>query len=127
MWDTLERARRRLIRRQSATGSDAARRATAEGDPSVDLSYALGRADLERLIGVLAALGGPDADRPDTPARLQAALGEAIGAGGGAGQPLVTRRPAGVYTPETWQIEVVGADVRTQSVLEHAIRGGGAA
>ena len=127
MWDTLERARRRLLRRRSSTGVDTARRAAADGGPSVDLSYALGRADLERLIGMLAAVGSPDAARPDTPARLQAALGEAIGAGGGAGQPVVTRRPAGVYTPETWQIDILGADIRTRSVLEHAIRGGGAA
>lgn len=76
---------------------------------------------------MLEALGGPDATRPDTPARLQAALGEAIGAGGGAGQPVVTRRPAGVYTPETWQIDVLGADIRTRSVMDGAIRGGGAA
>jgi hypothetical protein len=39
----------------------------------------------------------------------------------------VTRRPAGVYTPETWRIEVFGADRRTELTLERAIQDGGLA
>ena len=45
----------------------------------------------------------------------------------GGPAPAVTRRPAGVYTPETWQIEVLGADCRTQRIVERAIHGGGLA
>jgi len=53
------------------------------------------------------------------------ALGRAIETVAGTGVPSVTRRPAGVYTPETWQIEIAQADGRTRAALEGAIRGGG--
>jgi hypothetical protein len=87
----------------------------------------LNRADLEQLIGSLTQVPGVEPGRPDTPARLEAALRVAIADASGSGSPAVTRRPAGVYTPETWQIEVLGADPRTQLTLERAIQGGGPA
>lgn len=125
MWDTIERARRRL--RGDEPAADAQIGGAAE--PPVDeapthLTFALGRLELERLIGALVDGTGTDA-RPDTPARLEAALGRAIDTAAGSGSPTVTRRPAGLYTPETWHIEIAGADGRTRVVLEQAIRGGG--
>ena len=51
----------------------------------------------------------------------------AIAEASGSGSPAVTRRPAGVYTPETWQIDVLGADSATQLMLERALQGGGLA
>ena len=120
MRQSLARARRRFRGRTTTTAS-----ARADDGPSADLTFALGRVDLERLIGALAGIPGIEPGRPDTPARLQAALQVAIGRAAGRGAPAVTRRPAGVYTPETWQIVVVGADSRTRSTLEHAIQGGG--
>jgi hypothetical protein len=87
----------------------------------------LSRADLERLISALTHVPGVEDGRPDTPARLEAALRVAIADASGCGSPAVTRRPAGVYTPETWQIEVLGADHRTELTLERAIQGGGLA
>jgi hypothetical protein len=92
---------------------------------AADLSFALSRADLERLIGALEGVPGIEPVRPDTPARLEAALRVAIACAAGHGAPLVTRNPAGIYTPETWRIEVQGADSRTRSALERAIEGGG--
>lgn len=94
---------------------------------ATDLTFALNRADLERLIGALTQVPNVEAGRPDTPARLEAALRVAIADASGSGAPAVTRRPAGVYTPETWQIEVLGADSATQLMLERALQGGGLA
>jgi hypothetical protein len=122
MWEPLARARRRLLGDEPPprTAQD-----LAIDDPSTDLTFALGRAELERLIGALADLPGLDPGRPDTPARLEAALHLAIVRAAGRGLPAVTRRPAGVYTPETWQIHVAGADRRARATLEQAMRGGG--
>jgi hypothetical protein len=92
---------------------------------AADLSFALSRADLERLINALEGVPGIEPVRPDTPARLEAALRVAIACAAGHGAPLVTRHPAGIYTPETWRIEVQGADNRTRTALERAIEGGG--
>ncbi len=126
MWETLERARRRLRRDDAPPDPNAANpAATGPGrDEATDLTFALGRNELERLIGALADDSG-DSGRPDTPARLQAALGRAIETVAGTGVPTVTRRPAGLYTPETWQIEIARADGRTRAAVDLAIRGGG--
>jgi hypothetical protein len=120
IWQPLVRARRRFRGRAPAAVSD-----TANASLATDLTFALGRADLERLIGALAEIPGNEQVRPDTPARLEAAIGVAIGRETGQGTPVVTRRPAGLYTPETWQIDVIGADAPTRVLLERAIRGGG--
>ena len=126
MWETLERARRRLLRDDApADPNVASAAATGPGrDEAADLAFALGRTELERLISALADESG-DGGRPDTPARLQAALGRAIETVAGTGVPTVTRRPAGLYTPETWQIEIAHADGRTRAAVDLAMRGGG--
>jgi hypothetical protein len=123
MWQPLARVRRRRARRAGRTSPPD----DVLGGPSTDLTFALGKADLERLIGALAQVPGVEPGRPDTPARLEAALRVAIADAAGSGAPAVTRRPAGVYTPETWQVEVLGADRRTQQTLERAIQGEGLA
>ena len=119
MWQTLVRARRRIAR--SSAGRDGAEGAA---DAAEDLSFALGRVDLERLIGALEHLPDREPGRPDTPARLEAALHVAITGAAGRGVPTVTRRPAGVYTPEMWQIDVADADARTRALLDRAVHGG---
>jgi hypothetical protein len=123
IWQPLAHVRRRL------TGG--ARRASLPdgfaGGPATDLTFALNRADLERLIDALTQVPGVEPGRPDTPARLEAALRVAIADASGSGALAVTRRPAGVYTPETWQIEVLGANPRTQRMVERALQGGGPA
>ena len=123
IWQPLARVRRRFARGAGRTSPPEG----FAGNPARDLSFALNRADLEQLIGSLTQVPGVEPGRPDTPARLEAALRVAIADASGSGSPAVTRRPAGVYTPETWQIEVLGADPRTQLTLERAIQGGGPA
>ena len=120
MWQTLARARRRRAR--AALPASPAGPVTG---PAADVSFALSRADLDHLIGALEDVPGIDPGRPDTPARLEAALRVAIARLDGNGTPVVTRHPAGIYTPETWRIEVHGADSRTRTALERAIEGGG--
>ena len=131
MWETLERARRRLLHDDQPAdepsripGTDTS---SPVDPPATDLAFALGRPELERVIAVLVDGGDPDTERPDTPARLEAALVLAIARVAGHGRPTVTRRPAGLYTPETWHIEIAGADARTRVALEPALRRGGAA
>src|SRR3712207_4253670 len=68
--------------------------------PIDDLVLTIGRPELDRLGSALQALLGPDTARPDTPARLEAALAAAVERLGGEGRPRVTRRPPGLYTPE---------------------------
>ncbi len=135
MWDPLQRARRLLRRddqptdRHGAVAIAAAARQAAGAVPLAvtvsDVTFALGRAELERLIGALEGLAGEGAGRADTPATLEAALRTAIARVGGVGEPHVTRRPAGVYTPEAWQIAIDRADERTRATIEAAIRTGG--
>jgi hypothetical protein len=123
MWQPLVRVRRRR-------SGGASRTSPPEGfatDPATNLTFSLSRADLERLIGALTQVPGVKSGRPDTPAQLEAALRVAIADASGTGSPTVTRLPAGIYTPETWQIEIRGADRRTQLTLERAIRGDGPA
>lgn len=120
IWQPLVRARRRFRGRVPDPVSD-----TANAPVATDLTFALGRSDLERLIGALGEIPGNEQARPDTPARLEAALSVAITRATGQGTPVVTRRPAGLYTPETWQIDVIGADEPTSELLERAIHGGG--
>jgi hypothetical protein len=123
MWDTLERARRRLL------GDDLSDPTPPHGIPEPDertnLAFALGRTELERLIAALGTLADTASGRADTPARLETALERAIAHVGGHGRPSVTRQPAGLYTPEAWQISVEDADRTTRSALERAIRNGG--
>jgi hypothetical protein len=82
-----------------------------------DIAVSLARADLERLMTALAATLPSDQPRPDSPARLTAALAAAIAQADGVGEPTVTRRPAGLATPESWQIHIAGADDRTRAVV----------
>ena len=122
MWQPLARARRRL--------GGATRTVPPHGGatvPATDLEFALNRADLERLMTALSTVPGVEPGRPDTPARLEAALRVAIARAEGRGSPVVTRCPAGLYTPETWRIGIEGADQQTQLALEQAIHGGGLA
>ena len=125
MWETLERARRRLLRDGPPSDPDRAAPPDAGAHDPGPLTFALGRTELEHLVGALTDPAAVDEGRPDTPGRLEAALSRAIDTAAGRGRPTVTRRPAGLYTPEMWHIEIAGADDRTRAALELAIRGGG--
>jgi hypothetical protein len=110
----LDRARRRLGRAAPPAAEPAA---------LSDLAVLLVRADLERLMSALAASLGPDRPRLDSPARLTAALSDAIARVQGAGEPEVTRSPAGLHSPECWQIRITGADDRTRDALARLAAG----
>lgn len=128
MWDTLGRARRRLLGDDASSNGPAVPAERGGPDPDdlrSNLTFALGRTELERLIVALDSLADPEAGRADTPARLESALGRAIAHVGGHGRASVTRQPAGLYTPEAWRIAVDGADGTTRAALERAIRHGG--
>jgi len=85
----------------------------------------LGRPDVDRLGVALQALLGPGTTRPDTPGRLEVALAAAVTSLGGDGRPQVTRRPAGLYTPEAWQVRLGTVDPAIAQAIRDAARGTG--
>lgn len=130
MWPTFDRTRRRLLGGRPAAAleiavdplaaTDASAQATAE-----DCVLAIGRPEVQRLAGALQAMLGPDAELPDTPARLEVALATAVERLGGGGVPRVTRRPPGLYTPEAWQVHLVAVKPAVSEAIRGAIRTGG--
>lgn len=126
MWLPFERTRRLLVGGFGASHEPAAGPRTIGGPgsdacpgPGDDVVLTIGRSELVRLGLALQALLGPDIARPDTPARLEAALAAAVERLGGAGRPRVTRQPPGLYTPEAWQVRLT----RIDPVIAEAIRG----
>ena len=63
-------------------------------------------------------------DRPDTPAQLATALSVAIRARGGTVTPRVVRLPAGLSTPEAWEVRFDHIDPRIYDGIRDAIRTG---
>jgi hypothetical protein len=118
MWvsKSLDRARRRILRPPEADAVPFAE--AAPEDVACDVVIAVGRPDLDRLVAALVASLDPQMARPDSPRRLEGALATAIQRVGGQGTPIVTRSPAGLYTPEYWQLRVDGADGATRSALD---------
>lgn len=148
MWPVLERTRRRILgsvvvdgaRPVSAVPVDANlvpltpkagasdTVTTAPGDPRGDLDgtihLSIGRPELDRLCSAIVVLLGPATVRPDTPARLETSLETAIARIGGTGQVAIRRRPAGVYTPESWQVHLSASDPTTEHAVREAVRTG---
>jgi hypothetical protein len=126
MWPTIARTRRLLLRRPPP-GEPAVLGVIGgpDGDDAtVEILFSIGRAEFDRLGTAVQSLLGPGTARPDTPARLETALVDVIERLGGQGHPRVTRRPAGVYTPETWHIRLTDVDPAVQSTVRAAIRDG---
>ncbi|HEY7523184.1 MAG TPA: hypothetical protein VH720_05935 [Candidatus Limnocylindrales bacterium] len=123
MWvsKSLDRARRVLFGSPAAEPIPLAEAAPV--DVPCDVVIAVGRSDLDRLMGALVASLDPHMARPDSPRRLEGALATAIQRVGGHGTPVVTRSPAGLYTPEYWQLRVDGADGPTRSALDRLTSG----
>jgi hypothetical protein len=131
MWTTLDRTRRRLLRLGMPADPVAVEASTDPGsalgdasEPAADIVLAIGRPELDRLGLALQDLLGPDIARPDTPDRLEAALAAAVAHLGGAGQPHVIRRPAGLYTPEAWQVHLETGEPAVVEAIRRAIREG---
>jgi hypothetical protein len=131
MWPALVRTRRHFL------GGDAAVDATSpDPNPSTDrttpgsaalptapIVLNLDRPAIDRLATALVALPGLGTIRPDTPGRLEEALATTVGRLGGAGRPQVTRRPAGLYTPEAWQVRLDAVDPIVAETIRHAAGG----
>jgi hypothetical protein len=115
----LDRARRHLL------GDDEPEPAPIVIEPEQidDVVVALVRPDLDRFASALAAALDPQMPRPDSPALLAGALMTAIDRIGGQGHPVVTRSPAGLYTPEYWHVRINGADARSRSVIARLAAG----
>lgn len=130
MWPPFERTRRRLFGdvEISADGDSVGTTADgaaalAEPSPAGDVVLTIGRVELDRLGAALQDFLGPETTRPDTPARLEAALATAVERLGGAGRPRVTRRPPGLYTPEAWQVRLTRMDPAIGEAIRDASRG----
>jgi hypothetical protein len=131
MWSTLHRTRRRIRRVDSerplvlgaATGDDA-----DVLDPATEAAnevvIAIGRPEFDRLGAALQTVLGGKAVRLDTPDRLESALTEAIAGLGATAQTRVARRPAGVYTPEGWEVGLKATDPNVETAIRRAIREG---
>jgi len=88
-----------------------------------DVVLALGRPELERFMTAITASLDPAMPRPDSPARLAGALATVIERVGGCGHPVVTRSPAGLYTPEYWHVRLNAANRPARSALQRLADG----
>ena len=126
MWSALDRTRRLLF--GAAMPPSAAPDAPADDEIGAETAretiIAIGRPEFERLGVALQRVLGPGTTRPDTPARLEAALAQAIVGLGATGRALVARRPAGLYTPEAWQVRLTDAEPAIEIAIRRAIREG---
>jgi hypothetical protein len=130
MWSTFDRTRRRLLgvaERRPASGAAPVGDATGI-DPVAgttgEVVIAIGRPEFDRLGVALQAALGTGTARPDTPDLLEAALADAIVGLGASGRTRVARRPAGLYTPEAWQVHLIGAEPVIEIAIRRAIREG---
>jgi hypothetical protein len=126
MWPTLDRARRRLSGAPAPTtpaGSvDVAdTQPPPPARPLEDVVIIFGTFQVDHLRAALESVLGDAIERPDTPARIELALTMLMARRGVPGKPRVLRRPAGLSTPESWEIHLDGVDRATS----RAVRGAG--
>ena len=138
MWSTIDRARRRLDRAVTGTTSPAP---VHEGEPAPDpapepetappieptledVVIVFGPAELDKLRIALQHALGNAVERPDTPARIEYALSLLLVDRGAVGRPRVLRRPAGVSTPESWEIHLDRVEHATATMVRSAGRTG---
>ena len=119
MWPTIARARRRL---SGASGSADA--SSSASPPLEDVVVTLGAVELDRLQTALQLILGDAVGRPDTPVRIEHALGLLLAQRGVPGMSRVLRRPAGLSTPESWEIHLEGVDHATAVAIREASRTG---
>jgi hypothetical protein len=142
MWPTINRARRRLsgAAPDPTPGIDAAADAALEPvaatsleaiePPTVaprrveDVVIVLGRLELDQLRVALQRALGDAVERPNTPARIERALSLLLARRDAPGRPVVLRRPAGVSTPESWEIHLTGVEQATGTAVRDAGRTG---
>ena len=130
MWPTIQRARRRLgggatvsVDPPSATPRSVEPVPPA-GSAFEDVVIVLGGADVDRLRQALQQCLGSAVERPDTPDRYERALSLVLARSGEPGRPRVLRRPAGISTPESWEIHLDGVDGTMVAAIRDAGRTG---
>ena len=79
-----------------------------------------GGAQVDRLRAALQLVLGDAVERPDTPARIEQALLLVLAGRGAPGRPRVLRRPAGLSTPESWEVHLDGVDRATARAVREA-------
>ncbi len=128
MWPKIDRARRRLsgVNAMPHIHSNEAE-ADEATDPTAiveDTVIYLGPVELDQLRAALAAHLGGAIERPDTPARLEQALELVLADRNAPGRSRVVRRPAGISTPECWEVHLVGVDPVSDAAIREAGRSG---
>ena len=136
MWPTIDRARRRL---SGGAPGDGAAAVPATGvttdatsfEPAMtgarrveDVVIVMGQVELDQLRAALQRTLGDAVERPNTPARIERALSLLLTRRGAPGRPTVLRRPAGLSTPESWEIHLDGVDRATGTAVREAGRTG---
>ena len=126
MWPTIDRARRRISGDSPAPDPEPEIFPCAPAAPAGIGGVVIvpGGTELEQLLRALQEFLGATVERPDTPARIERALSSLIASRGGTGRPSVLRRPAGVSTPEAWEIHLDGVDRETSDAIRTATRTG---
>ena len=127
MWSTLHRTRRRLLRVDSErplVPADQTIGLDPVAEAANEVVIAIGRPEFDRLGVALQAVLGDRTARLNTPDLLEAALTEAIAGLGATGRTRVARRPAGLYTPEGWEVGLTAAEPVVEIAIRRAIREG---
>lgn len=124
MWPTIDRARRRISGGSSAPDDAPPEETPPEGATTFDEVIVLGGQDLDRLGHALQLEIGRRMERLDTPHRIEHALSAFMARRDLVGRPRVLRRPAGLSTPEAWEIHLDGVDRATSDAVRDASRTG---
>jgi hypothetical protein len=138
MWPSIARARRRIGDVLTSAPANGTAAPGAASDPAPTNPETAATAPTSSLEDVVIVLDGHDlealqdalattldiGDRPDTPARLGTALSALIRARGGTEVPQVIRLPAGLSTPEAWEIRFDAVEPRTCEAIREATRTG---
>jgi hypothetical protein len=120
MWPSIARARRRIGLPPEPPQPAGSLPPKALDDAVIVLT----RPDFDRLRTALAmSLGDPD-ERPDTPARMAAALSAVLADFGTTARPTVLRCPATLSVPEAWEIHLTSIDPPTREWIREAARTG---
>lgn len=130
MWPTIQRVRRRLNGGATlSVGPPSATTTPVEPGPPADRALedvviVLGGVEVDRLREALQRCLGSAVERPDTPHRIERALSLIFALSGAPGQPRVLRRPAGLSTPESWEIHLDGVNGAIVAAVREASRTG---
>ena len=126
MWLTIHRARRRLAREEIGPRRVRAPedRAPRPARPVEDIVIVFGRPEVDRLRHALQTALGDGIEPPNTPGRIETALACLLARADAPGRPRVIRLPAGVSTPESWEIHLAGAERASGMAVREAGRTG---